>query len=97
MAKIEPSLNAIDQPPLIDFPCDFAVKVMGEAQSAFRPTILALIQTVLPDFNDTKIESRLSATGKYISLTCTVYVASQQQLDAVYRLISAHPLVKYSL
>ncbi|MDP3302896.1 MAG: DUF493 domain-containing protein, partial [Methylotenera sp.] len=33
----------------------------------------------------------------YISLTCTVHVISQAQLDDIYRLLSAHPLVKFAL
>ncbi len=97
MVKIEPSLNPSNKPPLIDFPCDFPIKVMGETQSAFTKTIVGLIQMILPQFNETKIETRLSSTGKYISLTCIVHVVSQQQLDEIYRLISGHPLVKFSL
>ena len=97
MAKIESSLNSSNTSALIDFPCDFPLKVMGESQSLFTKTIVALIQTVLPEFDDTKIESKLSSTGKYTSLTCIVHVVSQQQLDEIYRLISGHPLVKFSL
>lgn len=93
MSEIEPHTA----PPLIDFPCDFPIKVMGETHSAFSTTITHLIQTILPEFNETKMTSRVSSTGKYISLTCTVHVVSQVQLDDLYRLISGHPLVKYSL
>lgn len=93
MADIEPHTA----PPLIDFPCDFPIKVMGKTQSTFAKTITDLIQTILPEFNDSLIESRISSTGKYISLTCTVHVVSQVQLDDIYRLLSAHPLVKFAL
>lgn len=82
---------------LIEFPCDFPIKVMGEMQDDFAATIIALIQTILPAFNATHTEMRASSGGKYISLTCTVHVDSQSQLDAIYQLVSAHPLVKYSL
>lgn len=83
--------------PLIDFPCDFAIKVMGETDAAFSATIIALIQTKVPSFGAERIEMRASSGGKYISLTCTVYVESQVQLDDVYRLLTAHPAVKYAL
>ena len=85
------------KPALIDFPCDFPIKVMGEMQDGFADTITGLIQTVQPTFSAANIEMRASSGGKYISLTCHVHVASQDQLDAVYRLISARPLVKFSL
>ena len=85
------------KPALIDFPCDFPIKVMGEMQDGFADIIIGLIQTVQPTFTAAHVSMRASSGGKYISLTCLVHVASQDQLDAVYRLISAHPLVKFSL
>lgn len=97
MADIKLDLNTNKAPPLIDFPCDFPIKVMGETQDSFAQTIIELIQAIEPTFNASKIEMRASSGGKYISLTCTVYVTSQAQLDDIYRSISAHPLVKYSL
>lgn len=93
MADIEPHTA----PPLIDFPCDFPIKVMGETQSIFTETIIRLINTILPAFNATNIEKRVSSSGKYTSLTCTVYVESQAQLDDIYRVLSSHPLVKFAL
>jgi len=93
MAEIEPHTA----PPLIDFPCDFPIKVMGETQDTFSQTIIDLIQTLVPTFNAAHVEMRASSGGKYISLTCTVHVISQAQLDDIYRLISAHPLVKFAL
>jgi len=90
----------IDQntpPPLIEFPCDFPIKVMGAAEDSFSTTIISLIQTILPAFNAAHVEMRASSAGRYISLTCTVHVVSQQQLDDIYRLLSSHPLVKFAL
>lgn len=97
MAEKDPQSNLDNTPPLIDFPCDFAIKVMGETQDAFAATMIAAIQTIVPSFNTNHIEMRASSTGKYISLTCTVHVTSQTQLDDIYRLLSAHPLVKFAL
>ena len=93
MADIEPHTA----PPLIDFPCEFAIKVMGETHETFAATIIADIQTIVPTFGAEHVEMRASSAGKYISLTCTVYVISQAQLDDVYRLLSANPLVKFAL
>jgi len=40
---------------------------------------------------------RPSRTGKYLSLTVTIRAVSREQLDAIYREISAHPLVAMAL
>ena len=93
MADIEPH----SAPPLIDFPCDFPIKVMGETRDTFSQSIIGIIQTILPRFDATRVEMKASSGGKYISLTCTVHVISQEQLDSIYRLLSSNPLVKFAL
>ncbi|GAB7564295.1 YbeD family protein [Methylobacillus methanolivorans] len=86
-----------DQETLIEFPCDFPIKVMGEAHEEFANLILNVIQQHLPEFDATRIEMRASTGGKYVSLTCTVLVQSKPQLDDIYRSLTSHPKVKYVL
>lgn len=82
---------------LIEFPCDFPIKVMGETRDDFAETIIAAIRSLLPDFDASRVEMRASSGGRYLSLTCTVYVTSKPQLDDIYRLLTAHPMVKVVL
>jgi uncharacterized protein len=82
---------------LIEFPCDFPIKVMGETHVDFSSEIIKTIQSQLPSFDASKIEMRGSTGGKYISLTCIVYVTSKPQLDDIYRALTAHPMVKFAL
>ena len=86
-----------DQDTLIEFPCDFPIKVMGETREDFAEVIIALIQRHLPDFDAGRTEMRASSGGRYISMTCTVYVTSKPQLDEVYRALTAHPMVRVVL
>ncbi|WP_137720087.1 HP0495 family protein [Methylobacillus flagellatus] len=86
-----------EQETLIEFPCDFPIKVMGETHDDFSATIVALIRQQLPEFDASRVEMRASSGGRYISLTCTVYVTSKPQLDEIYRALSAHPMVKFTL
>jgi len=82
---------------LIEFPCDFPIKVMGETHEDFTSEIIKTIQQVTPDFDPRKIEMRGSSGGKYISLTCTVHVTSKPQLDNIYRALTSHAMVKVAL
>ena len=82
---------------LIEFPCNFPIKVMGETRADFSSEIIKIIQTFVPIFDATHIEMRGSSGGKYISLTCTVAVTSKPQLDDIYRALTAHPMVKFAL
>ena len=85
------------QETLIVFPCDFPIKVMGETHADFSKEMIKAIQSVITNFDASQIEMRGSSGGKYISLTCTVYVTSKLQLDDVYRTLTAHPMVKFVL
>ena len=89
--------DAVAQETLIEFPCDFPIKVMGETHADFTKEIIKAIQGILPNFDAGSIEMRGSSGGKYISLTCTVHVISKPQLDDVYRSLTSHPMVKVTL
>jgi len=40
---------------------------------------------------------RSSRDGNYLSLTATVRAVSREQLDALYRALTSHPMVKIVL
>ncbi len=82
---------------LLEFPCDFPLKIMGAADAGFAGAIAAVVVRHAPDFDVATIEMRPSKAGNYLSLTCTVRAVSQQQLDALYRELTAHPMVRVVL
>lgn len=86
-----------EQETLIEFPCDFPIKVMGKTRSDFTETIISVIQQLTPAFDASRIEMRASSGGKYISITCFVHVTSKPQLDDIYRALTAHPYVNVVL
>ena len=85
------------QETLIEFPCDFPIKVMGETHADFTAEIIKTIRSKLDHFDEKDIEMRGSSGGKYISLTCTVHVTSKPQLDNIYLALTSHPMVKVVL
>ena len=78
---------------LIEYPCDFPIKVMGKSQSDFAQVVLSIVKTHAPDFDDAMIEVRLSKNGTYLSLTCTILATSRTQLDNLYQELHDHPMV----
>ena len=82
---------------LLQFPCDFPIKVMGQRQDGFAQAVLEVVLRHAPDFDAAAMEMRPSARGNYISFTCTIRAVSRAQLDALYGELSAHPLVKVVL
>ncbi|CAB1370460.1 YbeD family protein [Denitratisoma oestradiolicum] len=82
---------------LLEFPCDFPLKIMGATRDGFAQIIVEVVLRHAPDFDAATVEMRASSSGKYLSLTCTVRATSKPQLDALYRELSGHPWVKVVL
>ncbi|NMF89696.1 HP0495 family protein [Aromatoleum petrolei] len=88
-----------DQNPetLLEFPCDFPIKIMGARVDEFAQVVVDVVRRHAPEFDPATVQMRPSSKGNYISLTCTVRAESKAQLDALYRDLSGHPLVKVVL
>ena len=82
---------------LIEYPCDFPIKVMGARVDGFAQAVVGVVQEHAPGFDPASVEMRLSAKGNYLALTCTFRAVSQAQVDALYRALTAHPMVKVVL
>lgn len=82
---------------LLEFPCDFPLKIMGASQDDFAQIVLEVVLRHAPDFDGASMDMRASSKGNYVSLTCTVRATSKVQLDNLYRELSGHPLIKFVL
>lgn len=82
---------------LLEFPCDFPLKIMGATREGFAQAIVAVVLKHAPDFDAAGVEMRPSKAGNYLSLTCTIRATSKPQLDALYRELTSHPWVKIVL
>lgn len=82
---------------LLEFPCDFPLKIMGLRSDDFAQTVVEIVLLHAPDFRPETVEMRPSSAGKYLSVTCTVRATSKPQLDALYQALSSHPAVKVVL
>ncbi|MDB5777499.1 MAG: hypothetical protein JWP38_3632 [Herbaspirillum sp.] len=82
---------------LIEYPSKFPIKIMGLMHDDFAQTIIDLVLRHDPTFDAGKMEMRPSSKGTYLGLTVTVLAIDREQLDNLYRELSAHPMVKMVL
>lgn len=82
---------------LLEFPCDFPIKIMGTMREGFAQAIVDIVMRHAPDFDPATLGMRPSRAGRYLSITCIVRATSKTQLDALYRELVAHPWVKIVL
>ena len=95
-----PSELSSDIPPersLIDYPSAFPIKVLGPQVSGFLEAMVAVARQFDSGFDAGTVEQRASSGGRYLGLTLTVMATSREQLDALYRTLSTHPMVKVVL
>lgn len=82
---------------LIEYPCDFPIKVMGERVDGFVHAITHIAKQFDPGYDASTVELRESSSGKYLGVTITVRATSREQLDELYRTLTSHPMVKVVL
>lgn len=81
-------------PPLIEFPCDYPVKVIGNAEPDFEPWVLALVQQHVPDFRPETLRRQPSRNGRFLSLRLVLPLTSEAQLQALYTSLKASERVQ---
>jgi len=79
----------------MDFPTLFPLKAIGTGPADFEDLVLQIVARHVPDLGAAHDVSstRLSGGGKYLAVTVTFTATSRDQLDALYRELSAHPRV----
>lgn len=82
---------------LIEYPCDFPIKVMGLQVDGFVEAMVAVARQFDSGFDEGTVEKRPSSSARYLGLTLTVRATSREQLDELYRTLSTHPMVKVVL
>lgn len=82
---------------LLEFPTRFIIKVMGKNTQDFQAHILKVVQAYAPDLLEADISATPSSKGTYLGLSVTVNAVSQEQLDNIYRALTADAQVKVAL
>ena len=82
---------------LLEFPCDFPIKIMGDNSAEFEAAIIRIVRQHVPDLGEAAIKQRQSEKGNYLAITVTIRAESKTQLDALYRELTACKLAKMVL
>ncbi|HXH02322.1 MAG TPA: DUF493 domain-containing protein [Candidatus Competibacteraceae bacterium] len=87
-----------DTPPaLLEFPCDFPIKVMGRTSPEFQALMIELVRRHAPDLDENLVRVQESRGGRYLAVTLNIRATSKAQLDAIYRELSRHEQVVMAL
>ena len=78
-----------DPPALHEFPSEFPIKVMGRHDSDLRALSQAIIERHSGPLSESSIRTRTSADGNFLALTYVVNATSREQMDDIYRELTA--------
>ena len=75
--------------PLLRFPTDYPVKVVGRASDTLRAQIDAIVIKHAPDLDTSRTSERLSANGNFLSISYLIRAVSADQVKALAAELSA--------
>ena len=90
-------MTAAHEPPKIEFPCRYPVKVMGVAGEEFRSATISIFEKHAGEITETDVSIRASNGGNYEALTITITAQGTEQLQAIFADLKVHPLVRMVL
>lgn len=82
---------------LLEFPCEFPIKVMGRDNDGLHGAAHSIIEQHAGPVDPHSVRTAPSRNGRFISITFTITATSQAQLDAIYTDLSAHEDVLVAL
>ncbi len=74
---------------LFEFPCRFPVKAMGRDAEGFPAHVMKLVAAEVGEIKHEDVDIRSSSQGRFLSVTVTFTAQNREQLDAVYRNLTA--------
>ncbi|SEF54952.1 HP0495 family protein [Billgrantia desiderata] len=70
--------------PTITFPCDYPIKVVGDAGEDFTATVCQVVLRHDASFDAESIEVVESRTARYLSVRLTLRATGEEQLKALF-------------
>lgn len=73
------------EPPRIEFPCAYPIKVMGRSCDSFETIILDVCERHAPGIDQQTVIAKISSKGTFTSLTITITATGPEQLEALHQ------------
>lgn len=71
-------------PPRIEFPCDYPIAVVGAAAEDFRALVEDIVERHASGFPRERTTVQLSGGGRYMSVRLSIVATGPEQLQALF-------------
>ena len=86
-----------DESSLIEFPCDFTLKIVGVNSTDFIPQVSAVILQHFPQTAESNISNKMSQQSNYVAISAIVHALDKPSLDSLYSELTKLPGIKMVL
>lgn len=69
--------------PLLKFPTDYPIKIVGRPSDEFRARVHAIMLRHAPTLDPDQVSERLSENGNFLSISYTIVAESREQVIAL--------------
>ncbi|TVP50824.1 MAG: DUF493 domain-containing protein [Halomonas sp.] len=80
---------AAQEPPKITFPCDYSLKIVGDAAEDFPASVCQVIVRHAADFDATTMQVVDSRNGRYQSVRVMIRATGEQQIKELFEDLKA--------
>jgi len=85
------------QPPKIEFPCAYPIKILGKAEQEFHDLVIEVMDRHAFGYDKSLISVKESGKGTFRSITVTIEATGIEQLQAIFDDLKDHELVRMVL
>lgn len=86
-----------EEAPKIEFPCDYPIKVIGDAADDFPAMVEAVMRKHDSSFSADTLQIMDSSKGNYMSVRVTIVATGEAQLKAIFEELKSSGRVKMVL
>lgn len=72
-----------ESPPLLEFPTDYPIKIIGRPSDEFRARVHAIVLRHAPLIEPERVSERLSENGNFLSISYRIRAQSREQMEAL--------------
>lgn len=91
-------LTEQENAPKIEFPCDnYMVKILAIESDHILSVLATYVEKHAPDVDHSRVTSKRSAKGRFISYTYRIRATGEDQLAALHKDLMSHDAVKMVL
>ncbi len=79
--------------PRIVFPCDYPLKVIGQAHESFRASVLTVVRRHVAGFDESSVQLVDSRNGRFLSLRLVIRAEGEAHIRGLFEEIRLLPNV----